>query len=166
MAGLHDNGCRCPYQRVGHQPEHTRKGEACEVELILEGIKALFHVMDAEKQEAQPGQNISDAAPIFIALENQHDCQCQHGHGVGRNFHLEPKAGNKPGPGRCANIRTKNDADACHKRNEASRQEGNGDDRNQRTRLHQRRGEDAEADGAGYGACRSGQELFKESAGE
>ncbi len=119
MTGLHHHRGDQPQQRKQKNPRIAGDGIGSEVDGVLEGIKALFHVMNAEKQEPQAGQHITDSLEFLALLKNQNDAEDDHRHGVGGYFDFEAKAGHQPSTGCCAKIGAEDDTDAGGKRDQS-----------------------------------------------
>ena len=82
----------------------TRHGELRQVDRILKGLEACLHVMDAQEQEADPGQDIAQSLQRLAALKHHDDAEHDHRHGVGRDIDLQADAGDQPGAGRGADV--------------------------------------------------------------
>ena len=61
VAGLHDHGGGDTGQDVDEQPLQAGHTVGSQVHMRLEGLEAFLHVMNAEEQEAEAGEHVTDA---------------------------------------------------------------------------------------------------------
>jgi len=144
VAGLHHHRGEDADEGIEQQAEQAGHGELGKVDGRLERLEPLFHVMDAEEQETQAAQHIADALQDLGRLEQENHAEHQHRHGIGGDVHLEAEAGHQPGTGGGAQVGAEDDADALAQPDQPGAEEGDGDDRNQRTGLHHRGGDNPE----------------------
>ena len=138
MARLHDDGGENAERDEEKDAGVTAHRIGGEVEVIGESFESGLHVVDPEKEKSESGEDVSHSAERLRSLKNEDDAEHDHRHRVGRDFHLQPEAGDEPGPGRRPEIRAEDDPDAGKQGNESGGKKRYCDDRDERTRLHDR----------------------------
>ncbi len=166
VAGLHHHRGDEAQGGEEQDPPEPRHGEPGQVEAVADPLEPLLHVVDAEEEKAEPGQDVPRPLEGLGLLEHQHHPEHQHRHGVGGDIDLEAEAGHQPRPRGGPEVRPKDDPDARPEAQEPGAQEGYGDHRNQRARLEQGGGHQPEGDALPGPVGGAPQDAFEGAPGE
>ena len=70
MAGLHHHRGNNAYQRVNQEPSQAGHRKLGQVQSCTEGFEALLHIADAQEDEPDTGENVTEALESLLLLKH------------------------------------------------------------------------------------------------